>query len=105
MAKTGDHEPVDPLNGLTEQQVRRALIGPPAGGNGRKPRRVPPTERRRVTETWSGRIGADLKGEIRELAERHGVSQGQIGRVLLLAGLRALEGGQVSFSDSDRKEG
>jgi len=71
----------DPVNPLTERQeaIRRAGWG---ATNGRK-RRQTPSERRRVSETWSGRIGADMRDYIKELACRYDKSQGEIARQLL----------------------
>jgi len=57
------------------------------------------SERKRVINSWTGRIGADLKEIIRQLAKDYALTQGEIGRVLLLAGLAELEAGRVSFEN------
>jgi hypothetical protein len=65
-----------------------------------------PSEQKRVINTWTARIGADLRETIRALAKQHGLTQGEIGRELLLAGLAALEAGKIQFgngSDSAAK--
>jgi len=72
----------DSLAGLAA--VREMLTAPeqtPAAPepNGRK-RTPTASERRRIANTWSGRIGADNRAWIRELAYRYGISQGEVGR-------------------------
>jgi hypothetical protein len=57
------------------------------------------SEQKRVANTWTARIGADLRETIRRLAQETGLTQGEIGRVLLLAGLAELEAGRVSFEN------
>jgi len=51
----------------------------------------------RVAATWTGRIGPDLKETIRALATDTGLTQGDIGRALILAGLAELEAGRLSL--------
>jgi len=54
----------------------------------------------RVAATWTGRIGPDLRETIRALARETGLTQGDIGRVLLLAGLAELEAGRLSLVEN-----
>ena len=58
-----------------------------------------PSERRRTAESWSGRIGSDLKTAIRELAEETGLTQGEIGRKLIYFGLMAVEDGELDLEN------
>jgi len=58
------------------------------------------SEQKRVINSWTGRIGADLKEIIRGLSKEHSLTQGDIGRVLLLAGLAELEAGRLSLVEN-----
>ena len=57
------------------------------------------SEVNRARETWSGRIGTDLRQAIRELAKKTGLTQGQIGRILISCALDLYHNGDLDLEN------
>lgn len=87
-------KPIDPFEKTPTLEVARSILSGRKHGKQRATRQTP-AEQRRISATWSARIGDDIKSEIQELVSRTGRDNGYIGRALLRYALDALERGDL----------
>lgn len=66
--------------------------------------RPTPSEARRIAESWTGRIGADLREQIRALSQETGLSQGAVAVALMRYGLAALASGELQLNQNGRED-
>jgi hypothetical protein len=82
---------------LTRRRTRKLY----PSSDGRLVRYTPPTdaEKRRVANSASWRVGADVVSWIRQCALTIGCTQGELVRALLLAGRSAVDAGELEIEN------